>query len=251
MKLEDYKTEVEKLQQMYFEIFKTAEETSVYEVILHFRDSEDLISYGTLNSVLKSFASVEKYILKARSFFCDDCTMGERAYWSVTKYKLMGGEFKEDITCCFSINAKLLSVNLAAALRGVSNSMMLRHSELMKRPKSVTVSYKKGDIIEIDPTPFEKPIYVVYGGDAHLCIYESEDRRGLWIDSIADSGFTDYALFEHSPLIMSKWVKNCNNEKIIRASERIRAEPHLWHKCLKFYKCNGMNEENLDSLILK
>lgn len=276
MQLDEYRQEVKDIYELSLEMFKTSQKDEVYEAILEFRDDEDLIGWGIWNKVFKSFDSVKKYILKQREFMDgeDEEPMVNRAYWSVTKYKLNKGEYEELMICCFSIDMQLLSVNLGLCPWDFLQDEKHRdeiwnHDELLMWPKNVEVPYQIGDILKVNAMPFSKDFYVVYGGELvkgerergiiekydcffHECIYESEDRNGLWISDISMSDFTDYAPFENCPLIRCEQVVSCPDDKIMRVSKILKDNPELWYE-LRSYSETLLRdrESNLDKWLFK
>ena len=256
--LDEFKKEISDIKVLTFELFKKSDENSVYEAVLKFRDDSDMIGYGIYTKVLKNFSSIQKYILDERRYLGDEDDeepIGNRAYWSVTKFVLYDDEYVEDITCYFSVDMKLLSVDLNAICRNNFRKMNFtpeakefeNHNYLLTRPKNIDVPYKIGDILKINALPFSKIFYVVYGGERikgereeglknkwdcyyHWCIYESEDRNGLWIDDLSNDGFTDYVCFPHCPLDMCELVQNCPDDKIMEASKILKVNPQLWYE---------------------
>lgn len=270
MKLDEYRQEVEDIYELSLEMFKTSHEDEVYEAILQFRDDEDLIGWGIWNKVFKSFDSVKKYILKQREFMDeeDEEPMVNRAYWSVTKYKLNKGEFEDLMICCFSIDMQLLSVDFGLYIRDFfqddkTYDEISNHDYLLKDPKNIELPYQTGDILKVNAMPFGKDFYVVYGGESskgeyeqgivekfdnfyHWCIYESEDSHGLWIDDISNSCFTDYVHFENCPLICCKQVESCPDDKIMKVSRMLKDNPELWYELVSYKETIRSREANLD-----
>lgn len=274
--LEQYKNEIDDIKKISFEIFKKSETNCVYEVVLNFRDDSDLIAFGVCSRIFKNFPSLEKYIINELKYLADEEDISNRAYWSATKFILCQGEYQEDINCCFSVNMELISVNLNAVCnnnfwKGIQSLTALelkKHNYLLTRPKNIDVPYKIGDILKINATPFAKEFYVVYGGEGfknerleglnkkwdshyHWCIYESEDRNGLWIDDLSNYSFTDYVHFEYSPLNISENSDYCPNEKLIKVSTLLKSNPDLWYKWIKIKEGATKEILNLDSYILK
>ena len=270
MKLDEYRQEVEDIYELSLEMFKTSHEDEVYEAILQFRDDEDLIGLRIWNKVFKSFDSVKKYILKQREFMDeeDEEPMVNRAYWSVTKYKLNKGEFEDLMICCFSIDMQLLSVDFGLYIRDFfqddkTYDEISNHDYLLKDPKNIELPYQTGDILKVNAMPFGKDFYVVYGGESskgeyeqgivekfdnfyHWCIYESEDSHGLWIDDISNSCFTDYVHFENCPLICCKQVESCPDDKIMKVSRMLKDNPELWYELVSYKETIRSREANLD-----
>ena len=270
MNLDEYRQEVKDIYKLSLEMFEKSQDDEVYEVILHFRDDEDLIGWGIWNKVFKSFESVEKYILKQREFMDeeDEEPMVNRAYWSVTKYKLNAGEYKELMLCSFSIEMKLLSVRLGLNLWDFLHDEKLydeiwNHKYLLERPKNIEVPYKTGGTIKVNAMPFGREFYVVYGGESikgerkkgimerydtfyHYCIYESEDRKGLWLSDISDSNFTDYVPLENCPLGCCEPVDSCPDNKLMKVSKKLKGNTELWYELVSFANTIRNGEFNLD-----
>lgn len=270
MKLDEYRQEVKDIYELSLGRFKTSQEDEIYEAILEFRDDEDLIGWGIWNKVFKSFDSVKKYILKERKFMDDDDEepMVNRAYWEVTKYKLNKGEYEELMICCFSIDMQLLSVDFGLYIRDFfqdnkTYDEISNHNYLLMNPQNIELPYQTGDILKINAMPFGKDFYVVYGGEAckgdfeqgivekfdnfyHWCIYESEDRNGLWIDDISNSCFTDYVHFENCPLICCEQVESCPDDKITKVSRTLKENPELWYELVSYEETIRSRESNLD-----
>ena len=108
MNLEEYRQEVKDIYKLSLEMFEKSQDDEVYEVILQFRDDKDLIGWGIWNKVFNHFDSVKKYILKQREFMDeeDEEPMVNRAYWSVTKYKLNKGEYDELMLYAYDVILK-------------------------------------------------------------------------------------------------------------------------------------------------
>ena len=275
MKLDEYRQEVKDIYKLWLEMFERSQDDEVYEVILQFRDDKDLVGWGIWNKVFKNFDSVKKYILKEREFMDeeDEEPMVNRAYWSVTKYKLNKGEYEKIMKCCFSIDMQLLSANLGCypmddflqdeKLRGE----LWDHHYLLTWPKNVDVPYQTGDILKVNAMPFGKDFYVIYGGELfkgdrergliekydsffHECIYESEDRNGLWISDISSYDFTDYVHFENCPLIRCEQVATCPDEKITKISKILKDNPELWYDLRAYSNTIHSGESNLDEWFL-
>ena len=280
IKLAEFKKEISDIKEVIFELFNIADKNSVYEVVLKFRDDSDLIGYGIYTKVFKNFSSVEKYILGEQEFLADENDeepIENRAYWSVTKFVLYDDEYVEDITCHLSVDMKLLSVDLKAICRRnyckkdftPEAKELENHNYLLTRPKNIDVPYKTGDILKINALPFTKIFYVVYGGErtkgereeglknkwdcySHWCIYESEDRKGLWIDDLSNDGFADYVCFPHCPLDMCELVNDCPDDKIMEASKILKANPQLWYEWVSKKEKNLKDgDSNLEPWIFK
>ena len=270
MKLDEYRQEVKDIYKLYLEMFEKSQDDEVYEGILRFRDDEDLVGWGIWNEVFKSFDSVKKYILKQGEFMDEEGEepMVNRAYWEVTKHKLHKGEYEKLMICCFSIDMQLLSVDFDYCSWDFLYDEKLydeisNHNYLLERPKNIDVPYKTGDILKVNAMPFGKDFYVVYGGEAckgdfeqgivekfdnfyHWCIYESEDRNGLWIDDISNSCFTDYVHFENCPLICCEQVESCPDDKITKVSRMLKENPELWYELVSYEETIRSRESNLD-----
>ena len=274
--LAEYKNEINNIKKISFEMFKSSDTDCVYEVILNFRDNSDSIAFGVCSRIFKNFSSMERYIINELKYLADEEDISNRAYWSATKFTLCDGEYQEDINCCFSVNMELISVNLHAVCnnnfwKGIQSLTALefkKHNYLLTRPKNIDVPYKIGDILKINAKPFAKDFYVVYGGEGfkderlkglskkwdshyHWCIYESEDRNGLWIDDLSNDCFTDYVHFECCPLNISEKSDSCTNEKLIKASTLLKSNPNLWYKLVEVKENIAKENSNLDSYILK
>ena len=257
--LNQYRKEVEKIQELVFDIFKEDCEDSVYEVVLNFRDTADLVGYGIYTRVLKQFSSVERYIQKECRYFDDEEEPARnRFYWAVTKSRLINGEYVEGIRCCFSVCGKLLSVHLPVLLERLHHGERLSFFErdFLTFPPNVAVPYQTGDILKINAQPFAKPLYAIYCGDKgdkrskrlwHWCLYESEDHKGLWISDLSANHFTDYAYFEQSPLTLCEPAPDCPDEKLQRVSAMLKANPDIWQEWL----CYTDRNEDLESYIFK
>ena len=139
----------------------------------------------------------------------------------------------------------------------------LNHNYLLNRPNNVSTPYQIGDILKINAMPFGKDLYVVYGGEQekgerergnlekhdsfyHWCIYESEDRNGLWIDDVSDAMFTDYIFFRNSPLINCERVDFCPDDKIMKVSKMLKDNPELWYELVSYMDTIRNGETNLD-----
>ena len=198
----------------------------------------------------------------------DEEPMLNRAYWEVTKYKLNKGEYEELMICCFSIDMQLLSVDFGLYIRDFfqdnkTYDEISNHNYLLMNPKNIELPYQTGDILKINAMPFGKDFYVVYGGEAckgdfeqgivekfdnfyHWCIYESEDRNGLWVDDISNSCFTDYVHFENCPLICCEQVESCPNDKIMKVSRMLKDKPELWYELVSYMDTIRNGKTNLD-----
>lgn len=275
----EFKKEINDIKELTFELFKKSDENTVYEAVLNFRDDADLIGYGIYTKVFKNFSSIQKYILNEQRFLDDEDDeepIENRAYWSVTKFVLYNDEYVEDITCYFSVDMKLLSVDLNAVCRNNFHKKdfspkakeLEDYNYLLTIPKNIDVTFKTGDILKIHAIPFAKDFYVVYGGEKnkgereeglknkwdcyyHWCIYESEDKNGLWIDDLSNDGFTDYICFPHCPLDICELVNDCPNDKIMRASKNLKANPQLWYEWISIKEKNIKDDNaNLEHWIL-
>ena len=258
MTLDEFRKEINNIKERTFELFKNNDGNSVYGVVLTFMDDEGYIIFETHTKLFKNFLSVRGYIRERYLFEEEDQEPIENhEYWAVTKYcpdeEL--DEYYEDITCYFSVDMKLLSVCLNNVCRNNSQQRKFlpeakefeNHKYLLTGPKNIDVPYKTGDILKVTALPSFKIFYVVYGGEktkgereeglknkwdcySHWCIYESEKRKGLWIDDLSSDGFTDYVCFLHCPLDMCELVKECPDEKIMRVSKILKANPEKWYE---------------------
>lgn len=234
MTLEEYRKEISDIQKLMLKRFKEDEDDAVYEIKLQFRDDWDRSVYGQCSCVFKRFSSVEAFVHKQKMTLFDEEPMEERAYWSVIKYKLFS-EFVPQVECNFSVDMKLLSVRFL--LKENLTKEETDHSYLLTGPKNVQVPYQTGDILKIHAMPFDKDLYVVYGGErgeglwgGHWCIYVSEDRIGLWIDDLSDRRFSDFMLLPHSPLMCSEPAVDCPDIGLLNMSQKLKADPQLWFR---------------------
>lgn len=214
MKLDEYRQEVKDIYELSLEMFKTSQKDEVYEAILEFRDDEDLIGWGIWNKVFKSFDSVKKYILKQREFMDeeDEEPMVNRAYWSVTKYKLNKGEYEELMICCFSIDMQLLSVDFGLYIRDFfqdnkTYDEISNHNYLLMKPQNIELPYQTGDILKINAMPFGKDFYVVYGGEA--CKGDFEQGIVEKFDN-----FYHWCIYEFDPSILINTYISLNSENV-------------------------------------
>ena len=142
------------------------------------------------------------------------------------------------------------------------------HNYLLMNPQNIELPYQTGDILKINAMPFGKDFYVVYGGEAckgdfeqgivekfdkfyHYCIYESEDRNGLWIDDVSDATFTDYIYFRNSPLINCERVDFCPNDKILKVSRMLKDNPEVWYELVSYMNTIRDGESNLEKWLFK
>ena len=273
--LEEYRKVINEIKRICFDMFKQSDDNAVYEAVLNFRDDEDLFAHGICTKVFKHFDAVEKYMLDELEFLvdADNEPIERRAYWSVTKFTLYNDEYEEDIICHFSSNASLLSVDLNAICYNKfgrydfcdETRKLLNYNYLLTSPKMVDVPYKIGDILKINALPYSENFYVVYGGEEikdalknncdshfHWCIYESEDRNGLWIDDLSNNSFTDYARVNCCPLVICERVKDCPDKKIMKVSKILKENPQLWYELVSVKEKNIKSfETNLEPWIFK
>lgn len=277
--LEEYRKVVNEIKRICFDMFKESDDNTVYEAVLNFKDDEDLFAHGICTKVFKHFEAVEKYMLDELEFLvdADDEPIERRAYWSVTKFTLYNDEYEEDIICHFSTNASLLNVDLNAVCYNKFGrndfwdeiKKLLNYNYMLISPKIVDVPYKIGDILKINALPYHENFYVVYGGEEmkiickdvfnnncnsrfHWCVYESEDRNGLWIDDLSDAGFTDFVRFICNPLDICEYVDDCPDQKIMKASKILKSNPQLWYELVSAKEKNIKRVEvNLEPWIFK
>lgn len=265
MTLEEYKRKIGDIKELAMQELEYDKDDEVFGVVPEFRDDYDLVSNGIMHKVFKRFDSVRRYIIEESSLMendnDDEEPMLERAYWEVTRYRFSEGEYRMYARYCFSLKFELLALRYITwdGAEFLHDEEQLCHQYLLTSPKNVSLPYKTGDILKLNALPFGKDFYAVYGGESgkekcdsyyQYCIYESEDRNGLWIGDISDSNFFDCVYFENSPLDRCELAERCPDEKLVKVSEILKNNPKIWYELLK--NCifeTGGKAANLDKWI--
>lgn len=257
--LDEYKAEFEVIKkEVLSELERGCREDEVLEVISEYRDENDLLRLGVYNGVFKSFDSARKFMA---TVFGDDETSKEpyknRFYWSLYKYRIFDGEYKEILYCALSLDAEMLFVNggnfkQEGFYYDYFDENFSQHgnwSYLTYSAKCVRHCFKCGDLLRFNCIPFGKPFYAVFGGESekglgeksekenfynyeHLCIYYSEDESCLRIGDISYDGCHDRVNFRNPAILYAEKAESGSDEILNRLSKMLQQDESLWYKII-------------------